>query len=83
MFAQVTPLLGLVAAASLAVAGPINILFKDVVIVGGGASGAYAAVRLRDDFHKSIALIEQQSMLVRYPSYIYFSFSMLDLLTAT
>jgi succinate dehydrogenase/fumarate reductase flavoprotein subunit len=34
------------------------------VVIGGGASGAYAAVRLRDDFNKSIALIEKQSILV-------------------
>jgi flavin-dependent dehydrogenase len=36
------------------------------VVVGGGASGAYAAVRLRDDFGKSVALIEKQSILVSF-----------------
>lgn len=41
-----------------------DILHRDVVVIGGGASGAYAAVRLRDDFNKSIALIEKQSILV-------------------
>lgn len=41
-----------------------DILYRDVVVIGGGASGAYAAVRLRDDFNKSIALIEKQSILV-------------------
>jgi ribulose 1,5-bisphosphate synthetase/thiazole synthase len=41
-----------------------NVLHRDVVVIGGGASGAYAAVRLRDDFNKSIALIERQSILV-------------------
>ncbi|GAM42415.1 hypothetical protein TCE0_044f16374 [Talaromyces pinophilus] len=35
-----------------------DIINRDVVIVGGGASGAYAAVRLRDDYGKSIALVE-------------------------
>ncbi|KAJ5758354.1 uncharacterized protein N7511_007048 [Penicillium nucicola] len=40
-----------------------DFLYRDVVVVGGGASGAYAAVRLRDDFNKSIALIEKQSIL--------------------
>ncbi|OKO93882.1 hypothetical protein PENSUB_12161 [Penicillium subrubescens] len=44
--------------------GSPDILHRDVVVIGGGASGAYAAVRLRDDFNKSIALIEQQSILV-------------------
>jgi ribulose 1,5-bisphosphate synthetase/thiazole synthase len=41
-----------------------EIIHRDVAIIGGGASGAYAAVRLRDDFNKSIALIEKQSILV-------------------
>lgn len=41
-----------------------NVLFKDVVIVGGGASGAYAAVRLRDDYNKSIVLVEKNDHLV-------------------
>ena len=48
----------------MAAAAAPRILFKDVAIVGGGASGAYAAVRLRDDYGKSIALIEKQSILV-------------------
>ncbi|OAQ82255.1 FAD dependent oxidoreductase [Purpureocillium lilacinum] len=38
-------------------------LVKDVVIVGGGSSGSYAAVRLREDYGKSIALIERESIL--------------------
>lgn len=42
-----------------------DFIYRDVVVIGGGASGAYAAVRLRDDFDKSIALIEKQSILVR------------------
>lgn len=41
-----------------------RVLSKDVVIIGGGASGSYAAVRLRDDYGKSIALVEKQDKLV-------------------
>ena len=40
------------------------IINRDVVIIGGGASGAYAAVRLRDDYGKSIALVEMREGLV-------------------
>ncbi|KAF4454868.1 amine oxidase [Fusarium albosuccineum] len=35
----------------------------DVAVVGGGASGAYAAVRLREDFGKEIVVIEKQNRL--------------------
>lgn len=55
-------LLGLAAASQLVSAS--RVIHKDVVVVGGGASGAYAAVRIRNDFHKSIALIEKQDILV-------------------
>ena len=37
----------------------------DVVIIGGGAAGSHAAVRLRDDFKKSIVLVEKEGILVR------------------
>lgn len=47
------------------VAASSEVIQRDVVIIGGGASGAYAAVRLRDDFNKSIALIEKEARLVR------------------
>lgn len=40
-----------------------KVIEKDVVIIGGGASGTYAAVRLREDFNKSIALIEPKNRL--------------------
>ncbi|KAJ5605153.1 hypothetical protein N7510_010307 [Penicillium lagena] len=40
-----------------------EIIYRDVAILGGGASGSYAAVRLRDDFYKSIVLIEKQTIL--------------------
>lgn len=43
---------------------PPRTLVRDVAIIGGGASGAYAAVRLRDDYAKSIALVEMQGRLV-------------------
>lgn len=33
------------------------------MIIGGGASGAYAAVRLREDFNKSVAVIEPKNRL--------------------
>jgi heterodisulfide reductase subunit A-like polyferredoxin len=50
----------------LAIAGeyPLSVLNKDVVILGGGASGTYAAVRLREDYGKSVFLVEQEAVLV-------------------
>jgi heterodisulfide reductase subunit A-like polyferredoxin len=42
----------------------ISVINKDVVILGGGASGTYATVRLREDFNKSVVLIEKESKLV-------------------
>lgn len=38
----------------------------DVAIVGGGATGAYAAVRLREDYKKSVLVIEKQNRLVSF-----------------
>ncbi|PLB48434.1 FAD/NAD(P)-binding domain-containing protein [Aspergillus steynii IBT 23096] len=64
MLSLTTSIFGLVAVAPLvSAASQSNVLNKDVVIVGGGASGAYAAVRIRDDFGKSIALVEKESIL--------------------
>lgn len=40
-----------------------NIISTDVAIIGGGASGTYAAVRLREDYNTSIVLIESRSRL--------------------
>lgn len=36
----------------------------DVLIVGGGATGAYAAVRLREDFNKTVLVVEKANRLV-------------------
>ena len=40
------------------------VISKDVAIIGGGASGSHAAVRLREDFGKSVVVIEKQGHLV-------------------
>lgn len=42
---------------------PPRVIDRDVVIIGGGASGAHAALRLKD-MGQSIALVEMQSTLV-------------------
>lgn len=41
-----------------------EVINRDVVIVGGGASGAHAAVKLRD-MGKTIVLVEKGETLVR------------------
>jgi flavin-dependent dehydrogenase len=43
---------------------PLSIVNKDVAILGGGASGTYAAVRLREDYGRSVLLIESEAVLV-------------------
>ncbi|KLU85271.1 hypothetical protein MAPG_04299 [Magnaporthiopsis poae ATCC 64411] len=40
-----------------------SVITKDVAIVGGGASGSYAAVRLREDFGRSVVIIEAKNYL--------------------
>lgn len=35
----------------------------DVCIIGGGATGIYAAVRLREDFNTSVLVVEQDTQL--------------------
>lgn len=40
---------------------------RDVAIIGGGASGAHAAVRLREDFDKSVIVVEKKNRLVSMP----------------
>lgn len=37
---------------------------RDVAIIGGGAAGTYAAVRLREDYNISVVLIETDDRLV-------------------
>lgn len=36
----------------------------DVLIVGGGATGAYAAVRIREDFNKTVLVVEKADRMV-------------------
>ena len=43
---------------------PLPLVETDIVILGGGASGTYAAVRLREDYAKSVLLIEMEAVLV-------------------
>ena len=47
---------------------PEDIITKDLAIIGGGASGTYAAVRLREDLDTSIVLIEKTDHLVSRPT---------------
>lgn len=54
-----------VAAAAGAVLGANAVIDTDIAIIGGGGSGAYAAVRLREDFGKKIVVVEKENRLVR------------------
>ena len=58
--------LGALALSRTVIAGhlPLPIVNTDVAILGGGASGTYAAVRLREDYGKSVFLIEMEAVLV-------------------
>jgi heterodisulfide reductase subunit A-like polyferredoxin len=42
----------------------VTVIQKDVAVLGGGASGAYSAVRLREDLGLSVVLIEKEDILV-------------------
>ncbi|KAJ5584787.1 uncharacterized protein N7459_004587 [Penicillium hispanicum] len=42
---------------------PENIIVRDVAIIGGGASGTYAAIRLQQDYNKSVLVVEQKDVL--------------------
>lgn len=53
------------AVAAIPASAANSIIRRDVVILGGGASGAHAAVRLREDYGKSIVIVEKQDNLVR------------------
>ena len=58
--------LGALALSKVVIAGhyPLPIVKTDVAILGGGASGNYAAVRLREDHGNSVFLIEMEAVLV-------------------
>ncbi|KAL2163202.1 hypothetical protein VTH06DRAFT_5258 [Thermothelomyces fergusii] len=40
-----------------------DVIIRDVAIIGGGASGAYAAIRLKEDFKKSVVVIEKSDRM--------------------
>ncbi|KAF6804278.1 amine oxidase [Colletotrichum sojae] len=40
-----------------------TVIDRDVVILAGGASGAHAGVRLREDYNKSVVIVEKQDRL--------------------
>jgi len=42
---------------------PSEVIERDVAIVGGGATGTYAAVRLREDLNQTVIVVEQQNHL--------------------
>ncbi|KAK3933875.1 hypothetical protein QBC46DRAFT_359403 [Diplogelasinospora grovesii] len=60
LFLAATMFSTLSAAAAISESACSCTITKDVVILGGGASGAYNAVRLREDFGKSIVLVEKK-----------------------
>lgn len=61
-------LIALVVAAAGALSDTIDgVINRDVIIVGGGASGAHAAVRLRD-MGKTIVVVEKRDRLVSQDS---------------
>lgn len=39
---------------------PADVIVKDITIVGGGASGTYAAIRLQEDFNRSVVVVERE-----------------------
>lgn len=63
------PAIGAVAGAAIADCDfpPSDIIEKDVVIIGGGASGTYAAVMLREEYNVSVQVVEIKDRLVRAP----------------
>jgi heterodisulfide reductase subunit A-like polyferredoxin len=71
MLSLVAPLLVVLSAAVPAAWAEIDVssfsakdtIVRDVVIIGGGASGAHAAVRLQEKYGKSVIVVEQDSIL--------------------
>jgi heterodisulfide reductase subunit A-like polyferredoxin len=63
-------LAGLVAAAAVATEASLpnsiasRIVVRKVAIIGGGASGSHAALRLKEDFGHSVVVIEKENHLV-------------------
>jgi len=56
---------GILAAAVASTACASQVIQRDVAIIGGGASGAYAAIRLKEDFDQSVVVIEKAGRMVR------------------
>lgn len=56
--------LSLTATATISDCAASIVIERDVVILGGGASGAHTAVRLREDYNKSVVIVEKQNHLV-------------------
>ena len=46
---------------------PLEVIERDVLIIGGGATGTYAAIRLREDYKKSVLVIEKNDKLGYVP----------------
>lgn len=42
---------------------PADVIVRDIAIVGGGATGTYAAIRLQQDFNKSVVVVERENTL--------------------
>jgi len=41
-----------------------KVIERDVAIIGGGASGSYSAVRLKEDYNLSVVVVEKDNILV-------------------
>lgn len=67
MSARTVSFLGILSLVA-AIANPINsstkVIERDIIILGGGASGSHIAVRLREDLNKTIAVVEKKTYLV-------------------
>lgn len=43
---------------------PADIIEREVAVIGGGAAGSHAAVRIREYYRKSVVVIEKEGNLV-------------------